>query len=311
MQTPLLDPTMPELPTPSAWFMAVRPKTLPAAIVGVLVGCACGAHAGGFRWGPSLGALLGALLLQIGSNFANDVYDFEKGADTHERLGPTRAVQAGLISPRDMKRGMWLVLALATLVGLYLTWAAGPWIVVVGVLSIASAIAYTGGPYPLGYHGLGELFVFVFFGVISVCATAYLNADSVGPLAPWLAISVGALSSAILVVNNVRDHETDRKSGKRTLVVRLGRSWGVVEYAALLGVAYAMPLWLVVRGVLGPWALLPLLSVPLGLKLCRQVAGSSGPALNQTLANTAKLLLVFGVLLSVGVVVDQLSHARN
>jgi 1,4-dihydroxy-2-naphthoate polyprenyltransferase len=305
MQLPSLDPAVPEpLPATNAWWLAVRPKTLPAAVVGVLVGCACGIHAGSLRVGPSVAALLGALLLQIGSNFANDVFDFEKGADTAERVGPTRAVQAGLISAGDMKRGMLLVLSLAVLVGLYLTWTAGLWIVGVGTLSILAAVAYTGGPYPLGYHGLGELFVFVFFGLTSVCATTYLNAASLGPIAPWLAVSVGALTSAILVVNNVRDHETDAKSGKRTLIVRFGRAAGIVEYYALLALAYAGSPLLVATGVLGPWALLPLLSVPWALRLCAELRRETGVRLNATLAGTAKLLLVFGLLQSAGVVLD-------
>ncbi len=249
---------------------------------------------------PSLAALLGALLLQIGSNLANDVYDHEKGADTDERVGPTRAVAAGWISPRAMKRAMALVFAVALGVGVYLTLAVGPVIVAIGLCSIVCAIAYTGGPYPLGYNGLGELFVMLFFGFVAVCGTAYVNLGSVPELAVWASVPVGALASAILVVNNVRDEETDRKTGKRTLIVRLGRLAGLVEYAALLFIAYAVPLLLVARGLAGWPALAPLLTLPLALRLMRQLIVERGASLNATLARTAQLLLVYGALASAG-----------
>lgn len=300
-------PRAPELalgvstPSPLAvWLMACRPKTLPAAVVGVLVGSACAWQQGFFRALPSLAALLGALLLQIGSNFANDVFDFEKGADNAARVGPTRAVQAGLISPASMKRGMLIVFALASLVGVYLASVAGPLIVGIGLASIVAAIAYTGGPYPLGYHGLGEVFVFLFFGLVSVSATVYLNGAQVGGVALALACKVGALASAILVVNNVRDHETDRESGKRTLVVRLGRSAGVLEYAGLLSIGYLIPIALVLTGSLSGWTLLPLLMLPRAAQLFRELGTERDARLNRTLAGTAQLLLLDGVLTCAG-----------
>lgn len=284
----------------AAWWIAIRPKTLPAAIVPVLVGVACAAHVGQVRWAPSLAALTGALLLQIGSNFANDVYDFEKGADGHERVGPARAVASGYISPQAMKRGMGLVFGLALLVGLYLTVTSGPLIMLIGVASIVAAIAYTGGPYPLGYNGLGEVFVLLFFGFVAVCGTCFVNLGRVPELGVWSSIPVGALASAILVVNNVRDEDTDRRSGKRTLVVRFGRRSGIVQYAVFLGLAYLAPLLLVSRQLAHFAVLAPLLTLPWGLRLLRALSAQRGPALNATLAQTAQLLLAYGVLLSMG-----------
>ncbi|HYP87896.1 MAG TPA: 1,4-dihydroxy-2-naphthoate polyprenyltransferase, partial [Polyangiaceae bacterium] len=248
-------------PSPlGSWVLAARPKTLSAASVPVLVGSACAFALESFRWGPALAALGGALLLQIGANFANDVYDYEKGADTAERLGPTRAVQAGLISPAAMKQGMYAVFALSLLIGAYLTWVAGPVILAIGLVSIASAIAYTGGPYPLGYNGLGDVFVFFFFGLVAVCGTVFVQGGQVPALALWCSLPVGALATAILVVNNLRDCEQDAQVGKRTLAVRWGRRAVIFEYCLLLALAYAVPLFLATGSARGRFVLLPLLT---------------------------------------------------
>lgn len=289
----------------SSWLLAARPKTLSAASVPVLVGSACAFSAGGFRLGPALAALAGALLLQIGANFANDVYDYEKGADTAERLGPTRAVQAGLISPAAMKRGMFVVFGLSLLLGAYLTWVAGPIILLIGILSIASAVAYTGGPYPLGYNGLGDLFVFVFFGLVAVCGSAYVQLGQVPALAIWSSVPVGALATAILVVNNLRDFEQDARVGKRTLAVRWGPRAVIYEYALLLAFSYAIPLFLATSSARGRFVLLPLVTLPLASKLLRAVSRETGRALNARLAGTAKLLLLFGLLFALGVLLDR------
>ncbi|MFZ5897465.1 MAG: 1,4-dihydroxy-2-naphthoate polyprenyltransferase [Myxococcota bacterium] len=283
-----------------AWVLAARPATLTAAVAPVLVGNACAYTAGVFRWGPALGALLGAMLLQIGANFANDVFDFEKGADTSERLGPTRAVQAGLVTPAAMRVGMLIVFLLALLVGVYLTFEAGLAIVIIGLLSIASALAYTGGPYPLGYHGLGDVFVFVFFGVVAVCGSGYVHARTIPELAPLASLPMGALSTAILVVNNVRDRETDVRAGKRTLAVRFGRGGGLAEYIGLLVMAYAVPLWLFMSRGLQPFVLLPLVTAPIALRLARGVVREQGRALNPLLVGTARLLFLFGLLFALG-----------
>jgi len=283
-----------------AWVLASRPKTLSAAAAPVLVGTACASARGQVEWGPAVAALFGALLLQVGANFANDVFDYEKGADTAERLGPTRAVQAGLLSARSMRRGMWLVFVLALAIGLYLTSVAGPVILLIGCASIASAIAYTGGPYPLGYHGLGDVFVFIFFGLVAVCGSALVEIGRVPGLAVACAIPVGALATAILVVNNLRDRVTDLGAGKRTLAVRYGRGFALGQYRALIAVSYLTPVGLLISGSSGPEVLLPLLSLPLAIKTERAVSATEGRALNPLLAATAKLLAIFGLLLALG-----------
>ncbi len=285
-----------------AWLLACRPATLSAAAVPVLVGSAVAHVQGGIRWGPALAALVGALLLQIGANLANDVFDHEKGADTAERLGPLRTVQAGLLSARAVRRAMVLVFALALLVGVYLTSVAGVSIVIIGLCSIAAAIAYTGGPYPLGYHGLGDVFVMLFFGFVAVCGTAFVQLGTVPALALWASVPVGALATAILVVNNVRDRETDARANKRTLAVRLGKTGGIAEYAALIGAAYLVPVVLRLTHQASSWVLLPGTTLLPALALVRQVGRNEGRALNPTLVNTAKLLMVFGVLFTAGLV---------
>lgn len=287
--------------SPQAWLMATRPHTLPVSIGPVLVGTAVAFVEGRFRLGPSLAAAAGALLLQIGSNLANDVFDFEKGADTAERIGPPRAAQLGLLSPLELKRGMFVAFALATLVGVYLSLVAGLAIVVIGLVSIAVAIAYTGGPWPLGYHGLGDVAVFVFFGLVAVVGTTWVQTGAL-PMLAWIAaIPVGSLATAILVVNNLRDIETDRVAGKRTLAVVLGRSGARAEWAVLVGSAYLLT-WLpgFLLGV-GPWVLLPWLTVPRAIFLWRVVGRSeSGPELNAALAGTAQLGVMFSLLFAIG-----------
>ena len=283
-----------------AWLLASRPKTLSAAAVPVVVGTACASARGDVRWGAALAALLGALLLQIGANFANDVFDFEKGADTAERLGPLRAVQAGLLSPRSVRRGMIFVFALALVIGVYLTFVAGPVILLIGIASMVSAVAYTGGPYPLGYHGLGDLFVFLFFGLVAVCGTAFVEIGRVPLLSVVAAAPVGALATAILVVNNLRDRVTDSVAGKRTLAVRFGRDFAIGQYRALLAMSYLTPLALALAGAIGSEVLLPVLTLPMAIEAERRVRSSEGRALNPLLARTALLLLLFGVLFALG-----------
>ncbi len=285
-----------------AWILASRPPTLAAAVVPVAVGAACAFALGGLRWGPTLAALWGAIWIQIGTNFANDVFDHEKGADAGERLGPTRAVQAGWVSPARMRRAMWLAFALAAAAGAYLTWVAGWPIAVIGVASVASGIAYTGGPYPLGYHGLGDVFVLIFFGFVAVCGTAFVNLGTVPAIAWWAAVPVGCLATAILVVNNVRDRIGDREAGKGTLVARFGRRAGVGEYALLLAASYLVPLWLF-RGQAEPWILLPLITLPRAAVLLSQLIHNEGRVLNATLGGTAQLMVLYGALFAAGIAV--------
>lgn len=287
--------------TAQAWVMASRPATLSAAIVPVAVGTACAAALHGFRLGPALAALIGAMLIQIGTNFANDVFDYEKGADTEERLGPTRVVQAGILHASQVRAGMIACFALAALAGVYLTWVAGWPVVLIGVASILSGIAYTGGPYPLGYHGLGDLFVMAFFGFVAVCGTAFVQVGHVPAIAWWSGAAVGSTATAILVVNNVRDRETDAKAGKRTLAVRLGRRAGLAEYGLLMGVAFGVPVLMLVAGLAAPWILLPWLSAPVAVTMSRKLIALRGRDLNAVLTGTAKLMLAHGLLLAAAI----------
>jgi 1,4-dihydroxy-2-naphthoate octaprenyltransferase len=291
------------LPSPgsiSAWVLASRPATLPVAVAPVAVGTAVAAVTGPIRWPAVLAALFGALAIQVGTNFANDVFDFEKGTDDERRIGPVRAVQRGLLTPRAMRLGMIVAFGIATLAGVYLTAVAGPVIVAIGVLSIASGIAYTGGPYPLGYHGLGDVFVFVFFGAVATIGTTFV-ATGAAPGLAWLAsVPVGALATNVLVVNNVRDREGDARTGKRTLAVRFGRRFGIAEYAALLVAAYGAVLATALVGA--PWAAVALVTAPFGAALLRRlIAAKDGPAHNALLAASAKLMLATSALYAIGV----------
>ena len=287
-----------------AWILAARPKTLPAALSPVVVGAALAAAAGVFDLLPALAAALGALLLQILSNFANDYSDFFRGADPEDRLGPVRVTSSGLISPKELRLGIIAVIALAVLVGLYLVWVGGWPILAIGVAAILAALAYTGGPFPFGYYGLGEFFVFLFFGVAAVCGTYYVQALNL----PWpvalASVPVGLLVTAILVVNNYRDIDTDRRAGKRTLAVRMGRRGARIEYAVCVILAYLVPplLWLAFH--YGPWVLLPWLTAPLAYQLIRTLnRATDGPTLNKTLAGTARLGLFFSLLFALGIVI--------
>jgi 1,4-dihydroxy-2-naphthoate polyprenyltransferase len=289
--------------TARAWVLAARPATLTAAVVPVAVGTACALAVGGAHVGAALAALLGAMGIQVGTNFANDVFDYEKGADTHERLGPTRAVVSGILSPRAVRGGMVVAFGFATLCGVYLTWMAGWVVVAIGVASILSGIAYTGGPYPLGYHGLGDVFVMAFFGFVAVAGTAFVQVGAVPPVAWWAAVPVGGIATSILVVNNLRDRHTDARAGKRTLAVRLGRRGAVAEYALLLGASYVTPVLMATVGGARWPVLLPLLSLPWAVALVRRVATTDGAALNPLLGATARLLVLFGLPFSVGIAV--------
>ncbi len=292
-----------------AWLLAARPRTLTAACVPVIVGTAVAWVSGGVRWGPALAALFGALLLQVGANLANDVFDFEKGADTAERLGPLRVVQAGLLSPRAVRAGMVVVFALAMLIGVYLI-AAGGWVVLaIGIASVLAALAYTGGPYPLGYHGFGDLLVMLFFGFVAVAGTALVQVDRVPALAWLAAVPVGSLITAILVVNNLRDIQTDARAGKRTLAVRLGERGAVLEYLALVAAAYVVPLLLYVTQQAGPAILLPFVTLPTAVRLVRTVSSTRGRALNPLLGRTAMLVMFHGVTFATGIVLSAGAHA--
>jgi 1,4-dihydroxy-2-naphthoate octaprenyltransferase len=279
-----------------AYRLAARPQTLGVGIAPVVLGTAL-AHADGSAHAlAAAAALCGALLLQIGTNFANDLFDAEHGADTEDRIGPPRATQLGLISAAHMRVATAVAFALAVVPGVYLV-SVGGW-----PLGIAVGVAYTGGPYPLGYHGLGDLTVFAFFGLAAVCGTYYVQALELPLRVVTASLPIAALATAVLVVNNVRDLETDRRAGKRTLAVRLGRRATRVEYAALLGLAYAVPVVLVGVRAASPAALLPLLTLPWALGTARTVFRRiDGPSLNAALRGTARLELAFAVLFGAGV----------
>ena len=275
---------------PGVWIMAARPKTLAASVAPVLVGSAVAAGIGAFRPIPALLALLSSVAIQIGTNLANDYSDFKRGADA-ERVGPRRVTQSGLVQPAQVKRAAWIAFGTAMALGLALTLLSGWPILAIGVVSIASGWLYTGGPWPLGYHGLGDLWVFVFFGLVATCGTVYAQALSVPPQAWAAGVAMGALSTAILVVNNLRDRATDAKVGKNTLAVKIGARATRLEYVALLAIAFGLALPLGHR----PWALL---AAPLAIAPLRRVLRSEGAALNPALGETARLLLAFAALLA-------------
>jgi 1,4-dihydroxy-2-naphthoate octaprenyltransferase len=279
--------------------MAARPPTLPAAVVPVLVGTAA-VFAQGFRPLPFVAALLASVLIQIGTNFANDYFDFHTGADTAERLGPVRVTQSGLIAPDTVRNAMILVFGLAALIGLYLVFAAGWPILVIGVLSIAAGVLYTGGPFPLAYNGLGDVFVFIFFGLVAVCGTAFLHVGSVPAAAAFAALPVALIVTAIIVVNNLRDIDTDRRARKHTLAVLIGPTATRIEYLVLLAAAYLLLPLGIALGLAGWWALLPLLTLPLAVPLVRTVFAEQGRPLNRALAGTGRLHMLFGVLFALG-----------
>jgi 1,4-dihydroxy-2-naphthoate polyprenyltransferase len=289
----------PEIGPIRVWVLAARPATLPAAITPVLVGSAAAACTGQFHAGAFLVALLAAMLIQIGCNLANDYFDFQKGADTAERLGPRRVTQSGLIAPSVVWRATLLVFGLAALCGVYLI-AVGGWpIVVIGLACIAAAVLYTGGPWPYGYHGLGDLVCFIFFGFIAVGGTAYLHTHSLTDVALVASVPIACLVTAILVVNNLRDVATDRKTGKYTLAVLIGPRGARIEYVLLVAVAYAVPALRWSLGGASLWAWLPWLTLPFAAHVTRVVLTAEGRPLNPALRDTARLEICFGVLLAV------------
>jgi 1,4-dihydroxy-2-naphthoate octaprenyltransferase len=283
------------------WTLAARPKTLPAAAAPVIVGTAVAIHEGKFQFGPAIAALVGALLIQIGTNLANDVFDFKKGADTSDRLGPIRVTQARLLTPRQVTAGMVIVFGAAVLIGLYLLRIGGWPIAVIGLFSIAAGLAYTGGPFPLGYHGLGDIFVFIFFGLVAVGGTYYVQALEISPLAVWASIPMGLLATAILVVNNLRDIDTDRTAGKRTLAVRLGLKGARIEYILMLLGAYFCPVVMWILGLAPIWVLLTMLSSIRGYRLVKFIYNSKGVKLNAALAGTGRLELEYALLFAIGI----------
>jgi 1,4-dihydroxy-2-naphthoate polyprenyltransferase len=287
------------------WVMAARPRTLPAAIAPVLVGTAAAVQVSDdIRVGAFIAALLGSIFIQIGTNLANDYSDARRGADTADRLGPVRVTSSGLVAPRRVLVATWVAFAVAVAAGIYLATVAGVLILIVGAASILAGVLYTGGPRPYGYEGLGELFVFLFFGLVAVNGSYYVQLERLDWLPFGLSLAVGFLATAILVVNNVRDLDTDRRAGKLTLAVRLGRPRTRNLYALLIAAAFvAVPVALLATG--GPaWGLLMLLAAPLVRRPVGTVmTRTDGPSLNGALAGTGALLAAFSVLLSAGLLI--------
>jgi 1,4-dihydroxy-2-naphthoate octaprenyltransferase len=287
------------------WVVAARPRTLPAAVAPVLVGTALAGSEDVFHPLRFVAALVGSIFIQIGTNLSNDYSDARRGADTEDRLGPVRVTAGGLMPPRTVLVGTYVAFGIAVAAGAYLTAVAGWQLLVVGVASILAGVLYTGGPRPYGYEGLGELFVFLFFGVVAVVGSYYVQTEDLRWEAFALSIPVGLLASAILVVNNVRDIETDRRAGKRTLAVKLGRDAARRLYAGMLTLAFVAPVAIWLSGGLSAWLLLALASLPLALPVTRTVGTrTDGPALNGALAGTGRLLAVFSLLLAAGVLLS-------
>jgi 1,4-dihydroxy-2-naphthoate polyprenyltransferase len=282
--------------------MAARPRTLPAAIAPVLVGTAAAVErVDDIRVGAFLAALVGSIFIQIGTNLANDYSDARRGADTADRLGPVRVTSSGLVAPRRVLVATWIAFAVAVAAGIYLATVAGVVILIVGAASILAGVLYTGGPRPYGYAGLGELFVFLFFGLVAVNGSYYVQLERLDWLSFGLSLAVGCLATAILVVNNVRDIDTDRRAGKMTLAVRLGRQRSRNLYGSLIAIAFvAVPVTLLATGT-SAWGLLVLLATPLVRRpLSAVMTRTDGPALNGALAGTGALLAAFSALLTLG-----------
>jgi 1,4-dihydroxy-2-naphthoate octaprenyltransferase len=284
------------------WILASRPRTLPAALVPVMVGSALAIYHGIFFPAYSITALLCSVLIQIGTNFTNDLYDYLKGTDTKERKGPLRVLASGLISVNEMKWGIFLVFFLAFLFGLYLVYSVGLIILWIGIFSILAGLAYTAGPFPLAYNGLGDLFVFIFFGIVGTVGTYYLHAQQFTSLAFLISIPVGALITNILIVNNYRDIEEDKVAGKNTLAVILGRDFSRYEYVFFILVSFFVPFLLHFKYDFNIWIFLPYITLPLAITLVKMIYALTGTQLNKTLELSAKFSALYGLLLSIGII---------
>jgi 1,4-dihydroxy-2-naphthoate octaprenyltransferase len=288
------------------WLLASRPRTLPAGVAPVLVGTALAIHEGTFRVGAFVAALLGAIFIQVGANLSNDYSDARRGADTEDRLGPVRVTAGGLVPPKQVLTATYVSFGLAVVCGIYLIVIAGWVILAIGAASILAGVLYTGGPRPYGYEGLGDVFVFLFFGVVAVTGSYYAQVERLEWEAFALAVPVGLIAAAILAVNNIRDAPTDARVGKRTLAVRLGRTRARDFYAAEIYLAFVIPpvVWLA-GGDVGPWMFLTWLALPLAVPLVRTVRQhDDGPTLNAALAKTGMLQLAYCLLLSAGLLLS-------
>jgi 1,4-dihydroxy-2-naphthoate octaprenyltransferase len=288
------------------WLMAARPRTLPAAVAPVLVGTALAGFVHVFHPLRFVAALLGALFIQVGTNLSNDYSDARRGADAEDRLGPVRVTAGGLVPPRQVLIATYVSFGLAVLFGIYLIAVAGWELLIVGAASILAGVGYTGGPRPYGYEGLGEVFVFLFFGIVAVAGSYFVQVTSLDWEAFALSVPVGLLAAAILVVNNIRDIDSDRRAGKRTLAVKLGRERTRAMHAAVIYLAYLLAPVTWVFGPTTAWVLLPWLTLPLATAVVRIVrTRTDGPALNGALAQSGMLQLAFCMLLSAGLLLSR------
>src|SRR5579884_2101294 len=287
------------------WLMASRVRTLPASLAPVLVGTALAGYAGVFHPLRFVAAMIGAVFIQVGTNLSNDYSDARRGADTEDRLGPVRVTAGGLVPPRQVLVATYLSFAVAVLAGVYLIVVAGWQLLLVGAASILAGVLYTGGPRPYGYEGLGELFVFLFFGIVAVAGSSFVQVKNLDWEAFALAVPVGLIAAGLLMVNNIRDADTDRRAGKHTLAVRLGRARARALFAVTVYLAYLLAPVTWIFGPLRPWVLLPWLTIPLAVRLVRTVRNrADGPSLNQALARTGQLQLAFCVLLAAGLLLS-------
>lgn len=282
------------------WITASRPKTLPAAVTPVIVGSAIAGFEHKFNLVPALFALVISLLIQIATNFVNDLYDYLKGTDKPDRVGPQRLLTSGLISPQEMKLAIYITFGLAFLLGLYLVYLGGWIVLLIGVLSIAAGINYTAGPFPFAYNGLGDLFVFIFFGIVATVGTYFVQALSFSSLALWASVPVGLLITNILVVNNYRDADEDKLAEKKTLAVRFGKSFARGQYLVSVIISYAILFVIYFEYQTTAWIFLPLLSLPLAVKLVRMIYTLTGSPLNETLALTGIFSTLYGLLFAIG-----------
>ncbi len=286
------------------WLLAFRLKTLPAAIAPIIIGLSYAYQSGIFNPFVAFFTLLASILIQIGTNLANDVFDFEKGTDTEERLGPKRVTQAGLLTSKQVKKAMIISFLLALLIGLYLSLIGGWPIVIIGSFAIISGIAYTGGPYPLGYHGLGDLFVFIFFGIVAVPGTFYLQGGELfDSFAIILGIIMGLMADCILIVNNIRDADNDIKTGKNTLTVIFGKKISKLQYSIFVIIPYLFPFWIFQNMVPKLAIFIVLFSFPICIRSIIDIWYKSGKSLNIVLENTARLQFIYSILLSFGFII--------
>ncbi len=284
-----------------AWILASRPRTLAAAVVPVIIGSSIAVHDDVFNPLSAFLALICSLLIQVGTNFVNDLFDFLHGTDKKDRIGPLRVIASGLISKQEMKMGIYLTFGISFLLGLYLVYLGGAFILFIGIFSILAGIAYTAGPFPLAYNGLGDIAVFLFFGFVGTVGTYYVQANEITAMVFWSSVPVGALITNILVVNNYRDREEDRSNGKKTLIVIFGERFGRIQYLFFMVVSYAILFVVYFTFKKDIFVFLPLLSLPLAIKLIKMIYTLRGRELNKTLELTAKLSALYGLLFAAGI----------